>query len=383
MRTECLKLHIFGLTGPLILILGQRFPASLRQAILETLATLLLRCGVQLKAFLHQLQPTFVKCLADVDPTVRRSAAKALGRLVPLGAKIDPLLTELLAGQAAAQVAGNGEQQTAYVRAAARSLRFSAAQPDAASLERVMRAVEPLLASDDQAVRLEGAVLCGNYAARCTPEDCSALLRGSLMPPSAPMALRCGTAEALRCVLRDGFANVRTAGLEAVVAQYVVDALLPCEVLQVRAAGAWAAAHFLRQTTVDGLTTTLLGALLKRLGVDTMIDSKLSLLLALKSYVKCDTPQCMAAVRTHLAAIMAAVLVVARDRSHLPLRLAAERVLHYALRLRGEPERMPDYLAGVIAAQRKDVSDFIKRVLYPLADEPDSDGEDDSEGNSL
>ena len=51
--------------------------------------------GASLKAFVPQLQTTFVKALNDPAREVRTRGAAALGRLMPLSLRVDPLLTEL------------------------------------------------------------------------------------------------------------------------------------------------------------------------------------------------------------------------------------------------------------------------------------------------
>lgn len=52
--------------------------------------------GIALKPFLPQLQTTFLKALQDTSRPVRLRAAEALGQLVSIHTKVDPLFTELL-----------------------------------------------------------------------------------------------------------------------------------------------------------------------------------------------------------------------------------------------------------------------------------------------
>lgn len=48
-----------------------------------------------LKQFLPQLQTTFLKALSDPNRTVRLKSAAALGELIPIHQRADPLFTEL------------------------------------------------------------------------------------------------------------------------------------------------------------------------------------------------------------------------------------------------------------------------------------------------
>ena len=51
--------------------------------------------GVLLKAFLPQLQTTFLRALSDPNRAVRLEAALALAKLVVIHTRVDPLFTEL------------------------------------------------------------------------------------------------------------------------------------------------------------------------------------------------------------------------------------------------------------------------------------------------
>ncbi len=90
-----LQPSVVHITGPLIRILGDRFNAGVKAAILETLAILLTKVGIMLKQFLPQLQTTFLKALSDSNRTVRMKAGVAIGELIKIHPKPDPLFTEM------------------------------------------------------------------------------------------------------------------------------------------------------------------------------------------------------------------------------------------------------------------------------------------------
>ena len=95
---DALKPAVTTITGPLIRVVSER-SVDVRAAILLTLNNLLEKIPTFLKPFLPQLQRTFAKSLADPSSEVLRSrAAKALGTLITLTPRIDPLITELVAG---------------------------------------------------------------------------------------------------------------------------------------------------------------------------------------------------------------------------------------------------------------------------------------------
>ncbi|XP_073263007.1 protein ILITYHIA isoform X8 [Populus alba] len=62
---KALKDFVIPITGPLIRIIGDRFPWQVKSAILSTLSILIRKGGMSLRPFLPQLQTTFIKCLQD------------------------------------------------------------------------------------------------------------------------------------------------------------------------------------------------------------------------------------------------------------------------------------------------------------------------------
>ena len=95
---DSLKPFVTQITGPLIRVVSER-SVDVKSAILLTLNNLLEKIPAFLKPFLPQLQRTFAKSLADTSSEILRNrAAKALGTLITLTPRIDPLIAELVAG---------------------------------------------------------------------------------------------------------------------------------------------------------------------------------------------------------------------------------------------------------------------------------------------
>ena len=97
-NADSLKPFVTQITGPLIRVVSER-SVDVKAAIIYTLNNLLEKIPTFLKPFLPQLQRTFAKCLADTSSDILRSrAAKALGTLITLTPRIDPLIAELVTG---------------------------------------------------------------------------------------------------------------------------------------------------------------------------------------------------------------------------------------------------------------------------------------------
>ncbi|RKF62534.1 eIF-2-alpha kinase activator GCN1 [Erysiphe neolycopersici] len=95
---DSLKPFVSQITGPLIRVVSER-SIDLKSAALFTLNNLLGKIPTLLKPFLPQLQRTFAKCLADTSSEIlRKRAALALGTLITLIPRVDPLIAELCTG---------------------------------------------------------------------------------------------------------------------------------------------------------------------------------------------------------------------------------------------------------------------------------------------
>ena len=123
-RTDenAIKPFVVPFTGPLIRVATQAttYPPGVKTAILSALTSMLERIPLFVKPFFPQLQRTFVKSISDPSSSaVRSKAAEALGVLMKNQPRVDPVITELVAG-----VKGNDDSiATSFLLALANVMR--------------------------------------------------------------------------------------------------------------------------------------------------------------------------------------------------------------------------------------------------------------------
>ena len=123
-RTEenAIKPFVVPFTGPLIRVATQAttYPPGVKIAILSALTSMLEHIPLFVKPFFPQLQRTFVKSISDPSSSaVRSKAAEALGVLMKNQPRVDPVITELVAG-----VKGNDDSiATSFLLALANVMR--------------------------------------------------------------------------------------------------------------------------------------------------------------------------------------------------------------------------------------------------------------------
>ncbi|XP_053558036.1 eIF-2-alpha kinase activator GCN1 [Bombina bombina] len=175
---EALKPSVVNITGPLIRILGDRFSWSVKVALLETLSLLLHKVGIALKPFLPQLQTTFTKALQDSNRAVRLKAADALGKLIVIHTKVDPLFTELLNTIRSCEDSGIRETMLQAVRFL---IQGGGGKMDGTIRKNYITLLIGMLGHDEDATRMASAGCLGELCAYLPEEELSALLQQHLL----------------------------------------------------------------------------------------------------------------------------------------------------------------------------------------------------------
>ena len=373
--TAAIKPHVIPITGPLIRILGDKYPGSVKSAILGALAVMIEKGGLALKPFVPQLQTTFVKCLSDGNRAVRQKAAAALGRLMVLQPRVDPLLSDLLTALSTNPDRGVRE---ATLRAIAGVFAHAGKNVGAANVATARSAVfESLLCAVDDGSR-GAAALALAHAAAWLPDDDRGVLVEELGSGDGDADEREGRALALSAIARTS--------PELVLASHAAPALngLVKAGKDESTASRIAAARGLTRLAIASAAQVgsncpylpKLLPVLSRLLRDDQQDVREATTTTLKRLAK-EHPD---ALSPHLGAFVPALADVAAGDRSKEARYYADRALRHALQIYDTPDGLLVAQGALKAggdahAARGKLTDIVLRRLKALPDESDDEGE--------
>ncbi|UPQ98417.1 ARM repeat domain-containing protein [Chloropicon primus] len=170
-----LKPALAQITGPLIRILGDRYPWQVKLAILSSIQSLLKKAGLFLKPFVPQLQTTFLKSLNDAASEVREKAAENLGFLAQLTLRIDQLVKDLLN---TIRTCSPSVKEACITALGGVVYNGPKAKLSAAVITQSGEDLRGLVTDDEESsdVQRRAAFALGQFGARCSGEELKSLL---------------------------------------------------------------------------------------------------------------------------------------------------------------------------------------------------------------
>jgi len=152
---------------------------DVKAAILLTLNNLLEKIPTFLKPFLPQLQRTFAKSLADTSSEVLRTrAAKALGTLITLTPRIDPLVAELVTGS---KTSDSGVRN-AMLKALYEVINKAGANMSEVSRSAVLALIDTDPEDNDVSMAITNARLLGVLIKNVPTENAVGLIKNRVLP---------------------------------------------------------------------------------------------------------------------------------------------------------------------------------------------------------
>ncbi|KAH9784170.1 protein ILITYHIA [Citrus sinensis] len=364
---QSLKEFVIPITGPLIRIIGDRFPWQVKSAILSTLSIIIRKGGIALKPFLPQLQTTFIKCLQDSTRTVRSSAALALGKLSALSTRVDPLVGDLLSSL---QVSDAGIRE-AILTALKGVLKHAGKSVSSAVKIRVYSVLKDLVYHDDDHVRVSAASILGIMSQYMEDGQLADLLQELLNLASSPAwAARHGSVLVFATFLRHNPSAISMSPLFLSILDRLKSSLKD-EKFPLREASTKALGRLLLHQIQSGPANTtvvvdILASVVSALHDDSS-EVRRRALSALKSVAKANP----SAIMVHVALFGPALAECLKDGS-TPVRLAAERCAVHAFQL----TRGSEYIQGA----QKFITGLDARRLSKFPEH--SDDSEDSENDT-
>ncbi|KAH8929690.1 ARM repeat-containing protein [Atractiella rhizophila] len=185
-----IKAFVVQLTGPLIRIIGDRFPAPVKTAILNTLTSLLQRVPAFVRPFFPQLQRTFLKNLSDpASAAVRSASSRALGVLMRLGTP-NAVVTELTAS---ARGAEEGEEDigNSLMNGLAEVVKNGGEKMNEQNWEAVMGLLDDTFTQPQSDGRAAAAARLFASVAAHKPDSLVQLLQEHILLPNPPTPIAC------------------------------------------------------------------------------------------------------------------------------------------------------------------------------------------------
>jgi len=349
-----LKPFVVPITGPLIRIIGDRFPWQVKSAILGTLGIMISKGGAALKPFLPQLQTTFIKCLQDNSRAVRSKAAWALGKLTRLSTRVDPLVGDLLCGL---QVSEGGVKEATLV--ALEGVTAHAGKSLSGAVNgRVLTTLQALLPSEEDVVRTSSAKTLGIVSQHVGEAEFEKFIQAMCSPSTQAWTLRHGCTLALASVLRHASSRVCASQSLLLAVVGSLKARAKDDKVPVREGAAKAIARLLVFQVQERFSPSSVGELLPCLSlllVDSSSDVRRRALRSVKSLAKVNVEGLVLVAGPGVGECL-------QDTS-APVRLAAERcALHLFQLTRGNEnvQAAQKYITGLDArriSKQSDLSD--------------------------
>ncbi|KAL6142934.1 hypothetical protein ACLB2K_061209 [Fragaria x ananassa] len=363
---KALKEFVIPITGPLIRIIGDRFPWQVKSAILSTLTIIIRKGGMALKPFLPQLQTTFVKCLLDNTRVVRSSAALALGKLSALSTRVDPLVGDLLSSLQALD-AGVREASLSALEGV---LKHAGKSVSTAVRTRVYLQLKDMIHHDDDEVRISAARILGIMSQYIEDTQLTELLQElSSFPLSLSWSARHGYVLTISSMLRHIPSTVCASTVFPSILDQLKAALkdekFPLRETSTKAFGRLLVYKVRNDPSNTSVQLEIISSLVSALHDDSS-EVRRKALSALKAVSK----ESSSPIAAHMNIIGPALAECLKDGS-TPVRLAAERCTLHAFQLAKGPDN--------VQAAQKFITGLDARRISKLSEHSDdSEGEDDS-----
>ncbi|KAJ3090385.1 translational activator of GCN4 [Quaeritorhiza haematococci] len=373
---DALRPFVTQITGPLIRIIGDRFPAPVKAAILQTLGQLLAKVPAMLKPFLPQLQRTFIKSLSEPGaPQVRERAAKCLSALISLQTRLDPLVVELTQGIRGTEDIGVKEAMWEALYGLLRGVGGGRDINDASKkvVETIILEYAMTGSEQEASLRRGAAKAFGAFCAYISQDESKSLIRANLLVDVSdiPWAQRHGIVLCLHALMVEipsllGDLDIVDQAVKILTTAFEDERVGISETAVSTAGHILAVQHYVDEGVAEQIVPCLVDAIAPAKQTEVRREALVVLKNLAKSHYKTLSP--------HLSTLIPALMLCVRDRV-IPVKLAGERALLHAFQIRKGMDVVQKYVSTIDAATGRTVGDYARRVLVKIS-ETNSDAED-------
>jgi len=373
-NSAALKAHVIAITGPLIRVVGDKHPSAVKSAILEALGVLINKGGIALKPFVPQLQTTFVKCLSDVQMSVRMKAASAIGLLMQLQTRVDALANDLI-GTVESDATEPGIREST-LKAVAGIFAYGGKNISPPNVTRALHASIDALASTSSVERACASLAVSRAFAWSPAEERTSALEKLNLGDASSAEHREGIAEAL-CQISRANAKLIMEEHASMTLNSLVraasDERSASRASAARGLGALAASS----ASVDGASSPYLSKLmpvLSKLLRDAVIEVRYAAVKALRVIIHAAGPSEMS---VHFESFMNILAECAVADKSSEVRYQAERAVYRAFNLQNGMDEALEHLraGGTAHAARGRLSDIALRALAALPEQSDDEAD--------
>ncbi|KAF9921308.1 translational activator of GCN4, partial [Modicella reniformis] len=320
---------------------------------------LLQKVPAHLKPFLPQLQRTFIKSLTDpASATVRVRAAAALTILISLQTRVDPLVTELVAG---IKSSDPGVKETVVGALESVVSKIGGGMSDTAKRAVIGVVMEGMEANNSEPMWLASAKLLGAFCKHQGTDDATYLVQTQILGENVPLS---ASMLAINSVLMESpKLFIETGHVQEVTNAAMV--AIPNSVESVSTAAVLAIGKMIMNDAYQ-VDLDLMGELTRKLTLalsqELCVESKRLILVSIRAVAR----QSPWLVEPHLSQIVPQMMASVRERV-IPIKLAAERALLFALQLQKDDSVYQKYLGTIDTAASRALTDYHRRILSKLA----------------
>ena len=359
-NADALKPFVTNITGPLIRVVSER-SVEVKSAILLTLNHLLAKIPTFLKPFLPQLQRTFTKALADTtSETMRTRAAKALGTLITMTPRIDPLIGELVAGSRTQDAGVRNAMQKALYEVISRV----GANMSEGSRSAIVSLVDDDASSADEATAITNARLLGALIKNLSSKTAASIIKSRVLPSHISR----GSILAFNAVFVES-AEILTKAYELETISTIRRGIASSETTISENSVIGAGKYLLTESSNRSYEVTkgILESLVPVMQPGSPIDARRLALVVIRTVSTLHS----GLVRPHLAALVPPVFASVRDLV-IPIKLSAEASFLSIFDIVDEENAVFDrYLAGpgseLPPGTKRSMQDYFKRIATRLA----------------